>query len=72
MLNRHLAGTEAVDLDLVLEVDELARQALFEILGGKHHLELALQTLRECFRDLHDYVPSKCEAGAGAGDDVRP
>ena len=25
--------------DLVLEVDELARQALFEILGGKHDLE---------------------------------
>lgn len=51
--DRHLARTEAVDADLVLEVDELGAGLGIEIRRGNADLELVLQTFREGFCDLH-------------------
>ena len=53
MADRHLAGTEAVETDLVLEVDQLDRRLGIEVGGGNADLELVLQSLGEGFGDLH-------------------
>ncbi len=51
---RHLALAEALELDLVLDLVEVVREALAELIGCDHHLELALQAFRTRFRDLHE------------------
>ena len=53
MAHRHLAGTEAVEADLVLEVDQLGVRLGIEIRCGNADLELVLQSLGEGFCDLH-------------------
>ena len=53
MAHRHLAGTEAVELHLVLEVDQLGVRLGIEIRCGNADLELVLQSLGEGFGDLH-------------------
>ena len=54
MRDRHLAGTEAVDADLVLQLVE-PRVDLGVELGRRHHdLEFALQAFGQCFGHLHD------------------
>src|SRR6185295_6131876 len=51
--HRHLAGAEAVELHLVLEVDQLGARLGIEIRCGDADLELVLQSLGEGFGDLH-------------------
>ncbi len=53
MADRHLAGTEAVEPDLVLEVDQLGVRLGIEIGRGNADLEFVLQSLVEGFGDLH-------------------
>ena len=53
MAHRHLAGTEAVELHLVLEVDQLRVRLGVEIGRGNADLEFVLQSLGEGFGDLH-------------------
>ena len=53
MAHRHLARTEAVELHLVLEVDQLGARLGIEIRCGNADLELVLQSLGEGFGDLH-------------------
>ena len=53
MADRHLAGTEAVEADLVLEVDQLGVRLGIEIGRGNADLEFVLQSLIEGFGDLH-------------------
>ena len=53
MAHRHLAGTEAVEAHLVLEIDQLGARLGIEIRCGNADLELVLQSLGEGFGDLH-------------------
>ena len=53
MAYRHLAGAEAVELHLILEVDQLGVRLGIEIRCGNADLELVLQSLGEGFGDLH-------------------
>ena len=53
MAHRHLAGTETVEADLVLHVDQLRVRLGVEIGRGNADLELVLQSLGEGFGDLH-------------------
>ncbi|MGY3649889.1 hypothetical protein ACVWW2_005180 [Bradyrhizobium sp. LM4.3] len=62
--DRHLAGTEAIDFDLVLEVDELGTSLGVEIRRGNADLELVLQTFREGFCDLHGVQSSSRSVSA--------
>ena len=51
--HRHLAGAEAVESDLVLEVNQLGARLGIEIRCGNADLEFVLQSLGEGFGDLH-------------------
>ena len=51
--DRHLAGTETVDADLVLEVDQTRVRLGIEIRCRDADLELVLQSLSQGFCDLH-------------------
>src|SRR4029079_4013354 len=62
--DRHLAGAEAVDADLVLEIDEFGTSLGVEIRRGNADLELVLQTFREGFCDLHGVQSSSRSAPA--------
>ena len=53
MRDRHLAGTEAVETDLVLEVDQLGARLGIEIGCRNADLEFVLQSLVEGLGDLH-------------------
>ena len=53
MADRDLAGTEAVDAHLVLQLGELGVEFLGEFGRRKDHLIFALQPLRKRFRRLH-------------------
>ena len=55
MGDRHLAGTEAVDADLVLELVELGVGLGGQIGGGHHDLELALEAFADSFGYLHHH-----------------
>ena len=51
--HRHLARTEAVEADLVLEIDQTGVRLGIEIRCGNADLEFVLQSLGEGFCDLH-------------------
>ncbi len=53
MAHRHLAGTETVESDLVLELHQLGVRLGIEIRCGNADLEFVLQSLDEGFGDLH-------------------
>ena len=53
MRHRHLAGAEALDLDLALDVRELGVEAILKLVGGEEHLKLALQPLGGRLGHLH-------------------
>ncbi len=54
MRGRHLAGAEAVEPHLALELIESGVDASFEIGGGDDHAVFALEAVGEGFGDLHD------------------
>ena len=64
MRHRHLAGTEAAHLHAALQLGEPPCHPRFEV-GGRHrHLEFALETVGNCFCDLHGFNDSAAESGA--------
>src|SRR5262245_23270032 len=54
MRDRHFAGTEAAQLDAVLELTEALGDPRFEISCGHLHLEFALKAVGKSFGDFHD------------------
>ena len=54
--HRHLARAEPVEPHPVLEGRQFAVQALFQLGGREHDLELSLQALGQCFRHLHGTI----------------
>ena len=71
MRDRHLARTEAVDADLVLELVELASALAARSAAGHHHLELALKAFADSFGYLHHHNLCFCAAQHGA-EGLRP
>lgn len=51
--NRHLAGTEAIDADTILHLDEALVHPSLHFVGRDNDLEFALQPLSERFDNLH-------------------
>ena len=77
MADRHLARTEAVEADLVLEVDETRVRLGIEIRCGNADLEFVLQSLGEGFCDLHGVNLLPASSGLNGPDivnlvDARP
>jgi len=55
MADRHLAGTEAIDLGLALKTLEAVIEPRLEVGGVQHHLKFALEALREGFGHVHRF-----------------
>ena len=57
--HRHFAGAEAVDADAALQIVQTLVDFGVEF-GGRHdHLEFALETVRQCFSNLH-WITTRC------------
>ena len=62
----HLAGTEALDIGLTLELFELGAEARIEVGGRNGDAQLALETVIEGFGNLHSVVSRiHCSQGPG-------
>src|SRR6185369_7571450 len=56
--DRHLAGTKAVDADLVLQLVEARIDLGIEVVGRNDDAEFALEAFRKGFCNLHDQMCS--------------
>jgi hypothetical protein len=64
MAHRHLAGTETVDANLVLGVNQALVQTGLHVGSRDNDLEFALQPFSERFNNLHFLKPSHHGGGA--------
>ena len=58
--DRHLAGTEAVDANRALELVKARVDLGVEVVCRDHHAILALQSIGECFGNLHGQIVLVC------------
>src|SRR5690606_39974108 len=72
MRDGHLALAESLEVNLVLDLVQVRRVALADLLGVHHDLELPLQPFRTRLQNLHDVLlPSLARSFSSASCEAR-